>query len=79
MIKDHEKYSLREESVIAPFVEWLKIPREQSAPRKDPVIALFVEQIKTYFEDIKLINFISIYSNLLKYFIFVHLLLIEDY
>ena len=24
-------------------------------------------------------NFISIYSNLLKYFIFVHLLLIEDY
>ena len=25
---------------------------EQSAQRKDPVIALFVEQLKTYFENV---------------------------
>ena len=52
LIKDYGKYSLRKESVIAPFVEWFKTPREQTAPRKGPVIALFVEQLKTYFEDI---------------------------
>ena len=52
---------------------------EQTALRKDPVTALLVEQLKTYFEKVYLINFISIYSNLLKYFIFVHLLVIENY
>ena len=62
------------------FPDFLMIENhEQSALQKDLVIALFVEQVKTYFENVLLINFISIYSNLLKYFIFVHLLPIEDY
>ena len=52
---------------------------EQTVLRKDPVTALLVEQLKTYFEKVYLINFISIYSNLLKYFTFVHLLVIENY
>ena len=62
------------------FPDFLMIEsHKQSALQKDPLIALFVEQHKTYFEKVQLINFVSIYSNLLKYFIFVHLLLLEDY
>ena len=35
------------------FLDFLMIENnEQSAHRKDPVIALFVEQVKTYFENV---------------------------
>ena len=60
-MKGCEKYSLQKESVIAPFVEWFKTPRGSSSwvllvlteiYLKDPVIVLFLEQLKTYFERI---------------------------
>ena len=31
LIKGYRKYSIRKESVISPFVEWLKAPRESSS------------------------------------------------
>ena len=40
---------------------------EQSALRKNPVITLLVKQLKTYFDKVKQIKFIGIYSNLKQY------------
>ena len=40
---------------------------------------LLVAVLNTYFSKVLLINSINFYSNLLKNFIFVHLLLLEDY
>ena len=40
---------------------------------------LLVAVLNTYFSKVLLINSINIYRNLLKNFIFVHLLLLEDY
>ena len=45
----------------------MKENHEQSGLRKDTVLVLFLKQLKTYFEKVQMINFMSIYSNLLKY------------
>ena len=42
-------------------------------------LLLLYSDLNSYFEEVFLMNFISIYSNLLNHILFVHFLLIEDY